>query len=203
MTLRHMTDKGVTLIELVVVITIIIILVFALGFMYQGWLSRYNVEENIKQVYTDLMDARGRAMDRSLEYFVDFPQTTQYQVVEDTNNSYTEDAGDITLPTFPKTVGQPFYAYSYNGNGSPTGMTLVGVTTIINGGIVFDKAGGVTIATLSVNPASPTVPVTTGIISFTQSSAGQTAGAFDYDCISISPTRINLGQMNGGVCYVK
>ena len=37
-------NKGVTLVELLIVFSIIAILVLALGFSYQGWMARYKVD---------------------------------------------------------------------------------------------------------------------------------------------------------------
>ena len=213
--MRHMTEKGVTLIELMIAIAIISILAFALSFAYQGWMGRYNVESNVKQLYADLMDGRARAMDRNRAYFVDFLTTQSYRVVEDTNDNATDDdppgtippgAPDTILPAFPKTLSYPVYAYSYDG----TTMTAEVITiATVQPLIVFDKGGRISIPALLVDPTATTLNalgnpiVITGIISFTASSPTQTAGSYDYDCISISPTKISMGQMNGGFCIVK
>ncbi len=90
-----MKNRGVTLIELVVVISIISILVIALGFTYQGWVGGYKVEKQTKELYSDLMNARGMAMTRNRAYFVDFPTATLYRLSADTAavDDYTQ-AGD-------------------------------------------------------------------------------------------------------------
>jgi len=79
-----MKDNGVTLIELIVVVSVIGILVVALGFSFQGWMGKYRVESQTKEIYTDLMNARASAMQRNRMYFVSLT-TTQYTIYEDTN----------------------------------------------------------------------------------------------------------------------
>jgi prepilin-type N-terminal cleavage/methylation domain-containing protein len=114
-------ENGVTLIELIIAISIIAILVVALGFEFQGWMGRYRAENQIKQMHTDFMNARANAMSRNRLYFVDFPSATSYRIREDTN----EDSNpDTTLPTFPKTVE---YIINWDGGALPA--------------IVFDNRG--------------------------------------------------------------
>jgi prepilin-type N-terminal cleavage/methylation domain-containing protein len=77
-----MQDKGITLIELVIVISIIGILTIALGFEFKGWVDKYRVEVQINELYADLMNARARAMQRNRTHFVSLTQT-EYTVQED------------------------------------------------------------------------------------------------------------------------
>src|SRR4030042_6482895 len=83
--------NGVTLIELIVVVSVIGILVIALGFSFEGWMSKYRVESQIKEMYTDLMNSKASAMQRNRMYFVSLT-TTRYTIYEDTYNA--------TYPTY-------------------------------------------------------------------------------------------------------
>lgn len=85
-------NRGITLIELIVVITIIGILVVALGFSYQGWIGGYRIESQVKEMYVDLMNARTRAMQTNREHYV-VVAAGNYQIFEDTNENSTYDAG--------------------------------------------------------------------------------------------------------------
>ena len=127
--MRTEDDKGFTLIELLIVISIIGILVVALGFSYVGWMGSYKVESATKGIYSDMMDARARAMQMNRSYFLNFPTATSYRIVEDTNENNGMDvgAGDTVLPTFPKTVG---YTLSITGPPAPPAATFT-----------FDKRG--------------------------------------------------------------
>jgi len=159
-----MKNKGVTLIELIVVISIIGILAVALGFSYVGWQGRYKVEKETKDLYADLMTARSLAMTRNRYYFVDFPTPTTYRIIEDVNDSSASDAGDTVLPTYPRTVE---YAVTWTG-----------------GTIEFDKRG---IIQPSATPLGGTIRIITSsttdpdydciVISRTRIIAGKLNGA--------------------------
>ena len=99
-----MDNQGITLIELIIVISIIGILVVALGFSFQGWIGSYNVEREIKGMYIDLMNARARAVEKNRTHFVDLPvaQPKQYTIYEDINpvpdgNGILETASDASI----------------------------------------------------------------------------------------------------------
>jgi len=100
------SDRGITLVELIIVVSIIGILVVALGFSFQGWMGAYRIESLTKEIQVDLMSARARAMQQNREHYVDFPTPTSYRIREDSNEDRNPAslAGDTVLPTYPKTV---------------------------------------------------------------------------------------------------
>ncbi len=161
-------SRGVTLVELLIVFTIIGILCSSLAYAYSGWMGRYKVEKQTKDIYSDMMAARLMAMERNRVYFLDFTGATTYRIVEDTNDNSAINvgAGDTVLPAFPKTVEHENIA---NGYGIPVTFK-------------FSRRG--TISPLrTIRIAHTTDP--------------------DYDCITISSTRINMGQMSGDSCVQK
>lgn len=164
-------NKGMSLIELIVVLSVIGILVVALGFSFEGWIGKYRVESQIKDMYTDFMNARARAMERGRVHFLTGTATT-YTVYEDTNtwpdgNEALENGSDNLLPTYPKTVS---YEIIWAGTGAR---------------IDFNKNGMISL------PLSTAADKTVGSIFLT------TTNDADYDCINISPLKIYMGKKNG------
>jgi prepilin-type N-terminal cleavage/methylation domain-containing protein len=183
---EEMNNRGVTLVELIIVIVVVGILASALGFSYIDWLGKYKVEKATKELYADLMNVRGMAMTSSRDHFVDFNFPAPpagcgtYRIAEDTDedNEGDEDAdgvidagGHTFLPSFPKTV-----EYTITNNFE---------NKIIN----FDKRG-------IVQPRGQAAGGTICLL---------TDNDPDYDCVVISQTRIIMGKLakqksNGGEC---
>ncbi len=184
-----MKDKGITLIELIITVSVIGILAVALGFTFQGWMGAYNVESQIKQMQVDLMNARARALQRNRSHFVDFPNTTSYSIYEDDSDGTnkvpdgdgtiqrgTGNGADTQLGGFPKTLK---YAVKI-GTGNPP-ITL----TANSRGIILPERSICVFTDFDGNKKSDYNP--------------------DYDCIIISETRINIGKLqkqntDGGIC---
>ena len=77
-------DRGLTLVELMIVIAIFGVLLAAAGFAFRGWIAKYKVEDETKRFYADLMDARARAMQKQRFTFVDL-SANGYQTFEDSD----------------------------------------------------------------------------------------------------------------------
>jgi prepilin-type N-terminal cleavage/methylation domain-containing protein len=101
--MRKEMMKGITLLELMVVIAISSILMGIGGFTVQGFHDRYAVECQVRQMHADMMEARSRAfLSRKARYVT--VTSNGYQITEDTNESgdNAPDAGDNALWTVPK-----------------------------------------------------------------------------------------------------
>ena len=175
-----MMNRGVTLIEMLVVVSIIGILAVALGFTYVGWQGAYKVEREIKSLYTDLMDARAMAMTRNRAFFADFPTAGSYRIIADTNGDGTRSNGDTIVVPPPPTIlpltNQKTVEYAISSD--IAGMPGAGTW------ITFDSRGLLS---------------TEGAVCLTSTADP------DYDCIVFRQTRINMGKLttqisNGGVC---
>lgn len=177
--------SGVTLIELVVVVSLVSILMVALGFSYYGWQGKYKVERSVKELYTDLMNTRARAMARNRIHWVRLADATSYTAYDDNNPAPDGNGGnpevgtDDELDGFPKILE---YDMDWQTGGAPS-----------NDDIRFNRKG--------IAEVSGTVCF------FTDSDDADNESDFDpdYDCIIVSATRINLGKLKtqktgGGTC---
>ncbi len=97
-----MNSRGITLVELAVVLSVVVILVASAALSYEKWFANYEVECETKELYSDLMRARLLAMQRSREHFFT-TDGTSYTIFEDRDDDGTPEAGE-ELPSFPKRV---------------------------------------------------------------------------------------------------
>jgi len=95
--------KGITLLELMVVVAISGILMGIAGFTVQGLRNREDAESQVRQLHVDMMNARVQALHRNKTCFVSLT-TSSYQITEDTNESggSAPDDGDMPLWSAPK-----------------------------------------------------------------------------------------------------
>lgn len=192
---------GITLIELIIVISIIGILVIALGFEYRNWMGRYRVENQIKQMHIDFMNARARALTRNRMHFVT-EAANAYTIYEDTSPAPDGDGNlqptadcratgvsDTCLPGFCRSDGTCSKLVEYT-----IDWTAIGTQ------ILFDKRGLISPAgSIYCNPNEPLCCASNTCSASDQSKCKNP----DYDCLVIAPTRINMGKWNGATCDEK
>ena len=86
--MAHRDDKtirgGFTLVEIMIALAIVGIVVMLATSSFRGMMEKYRVEGETKQIFADLMDARGRAMQRNRSFFVQI-NANDYKTYEDTN----------------------------------------------------------------------------------------------------------------------
>ncbi len=78
-------ESGFSMIEILIVVGLLGLLYVILGSYYQGWVEKYRVETTVKEMFADLMDARGRAMQKKRAHFIVPVPPNGYQIVEDTS----------------------------------------------------------------------------------------------------------------------
>jgi Tfp pilus assembly protein FimT len=157
-------------VEIMIAIAIVgILVVLAVG-DFGGMNEKYKVEAETKQLYADMMDARGRAMQRNRWYFVQITPTGYGYVTYE----------DRPLP---------------DGDG------------------VFDNTADALVTGATVRHAINTVLASGGSnFGFNRNGIANDNGTLrfvsnaqpDYNCITILPTRIKMGQYIGvGDCVEK
>jgi prepilin-type N-terminal cleavage/methylation domain-containing protein len=164
--------KGITLLELMVVVAISSILMGIAGFTAQGLRIRYDVENQVRQLHADLMNARVRALQGNKACFVTLT-SNGYQVTEDSNESggAVPDDGDTALWPAPK---QFKFHPRWIGTIVMDGKGIVSKST---GPLLTNAALAIRFETDGIDP--------------------------EYDCISVTPTRIRAGKWNGSKCKTR
>lgn len=126
-------NRGFTLVEIFIALAIVGILTILAVSTFQGMNEKYKVESETKQMYADLMDARGRAMQRNrASFFRVGAGATSYRTYEDTSpapdgNGSLDTAADA--PIVSKSVdhaiessgGLPSIDFNRNGIASASG----------------------------------------------------------------------------------
>ncbi len=174
--LRMPNEKGVTIIELLVVILILLSLLGLASLSYTSMRDRYSAEKQMKEMYIDLTSARLRAMQRNRIHFVLFT-ATQYSIYEDTDprpdgNAQLDTANDTLFMT----------------------KSLVSKYSVI-----FPAVWSSTPSALMFTPRGmvDTSVTSTGTVRVAVEMNGE------YDCITISEIKDTLGKWDGTQCNAR
>ena len=140
--MRYRDDRegrgGFTLLEIMIVIAIVgIVVMIAVG-NFRGLMEKYRVEDETKQMFADLMDARGRAMQRNRVFHVQIT-ADGYKIFEDTDpapdgdsnltGSDAQVASVNVKHTIIPTGGLSYFRFNRNGIASATGSIRLSSTT--------------------------------------------------------------------------
>lgn len=136
-------SRGITLIELVVTLSIITILLSLAAIAFNNYQVNYNVEGEIKTLYSDIQGARMHAMNENRPYVFKFTSVRSYVAAVDSNADEDYNAGDIKVDKYSKDSLK--YQVSMNFPGkritlNSRGMIILnGSDRIDNGSVWIDK----------------------------------------------------------------
>jgi Tfp pilus assembly protein FimT len=159
------------MVEIAVTIAILGILAMLAVSSFRELMEKYGVEAETKQLYADLMDARGRAMQRNRYHFVRIKANRLgYDMYEDSN---TPPDGNRLYDGLDNQVFNVTVKHQI-----ATSLTATGTAD----NVIFDRRG---------------IASGTGYIRF--SVASGSSASPDYDCITILQTRVRTGKMNNAL----
>ena len=175
-----MRSDGFTLIELLVILAFLgVILLIATPLTLEN-IRRARAENQIQTIYSNVAEARQRALQRSINYLIQVKSDSVY-VYEDRNRNNTADTGEkvdvLSADGLPyKLVG------------------TVGSSTI-----------GTTARTATANPRGYVQPTVSMYVDKASPGASTTEGPQEgpHNCILIDFTRVSIGKYNGTSCQVQ
>ncbi|MEO0228299.1 MAG: GspH/FimT family pseudopilin [candidate division WOR-3 bacterium] len=130
--------SGITLVELVVVIGIMTILLSLATIAFNNYQVKYNIENEIKTLYSDIMGARMRAMNENRTYVVKFTSATSYVTAIDNNGDGDFNAGDTKVDKYSKTALKYNLVWGFPGGTNRITLDNRGLVNV-NGNIRIDK----------------------------------------------------------------
>jgi prepilin-type N-terminal cleavage/methylation domain-containing protein len=130
--------QGFSLVELIVVISIMTILLSLATIAFNSYQVNYNVESEIKTLYSDIMGARIRAMNENRPYIVKFTGTKSYVTAIDINGDGDYGAGDIKIDRYSKDNLKYELTWSLGGGTNRFALDSRGMVNI-NGSVRVNK----------------------------------------------------------------
>ena len=126
--------KGFTLIELIIVLSIVIVVAGISIPVYNNLKPRYRLNGAARQVTSDMMWARMQAVSQNNEFMVDFVDAQhKYTILDDNNNNGSVDSGESTVT---KNIQDEYYDVVFSSTADPIfyprGIASPGATITLN-----------------------------------------------------------------------
>jgi prepilin-type N-terminal cleavage/methylation domain-containing protein len=165
-----MKRNGFSLIELLAVMVILGIVATLGTVSFTGWVRKHDLESQVKEMYTDLMNARLTAMHQNRSHFI----TLSANQIIGSQDSDGDGAADASLCIWNRDRGDPVDA-SCSNDKSLSYKNLAFPATRSGTAVLEFNARGLSNTNNTVCVFSTYNPA--------------------YDCIVISPTRIRMGKL--------
>ena len=110
------SHKGFTLVELMIVIAVMGIMAAIAVPNYRTYMAQRRLNGAARQVMSDLMAARMKAVSQNNEFKVFFLANNQYKILDDNNNNGTEDTGESSQT---KDIQTEYYDVTLSANNNP------------------------------------------------------------------------------------
>lgn len=173
--------RAFSLLEILVTLSILGILVAVLGNSYQRWSTRYRVEDGIKRLHTQLLDARAKAMTRKRVVFLSFSGSV-LDAAQDTAPAPDGNGERTTadLPLWQESTAPLAIRERAQGEAEVNALSLR-----------FDTAGTLTTDANNGTPWSGSIRLVSEV-------------SADFDCIAVTDgLRISLGKYDGTQCQAR
>jgi type IV fimbrial biogenesis protein FimT len=109
-------EKGFTLIELIITISIAVIIMAILAPQLQKMMIRNRLNGAARQIVNDLMNSRMKASSQNNRFRIIFLDNHRYMIHDDDNNNNTIDTGEATLT---KDINSSYHDVTFSATANP------------------------------------------------------------------------------------
>lgn len=178
-----MRTDGYSLIELLVILAFVgIILLIATPLTLEN-IRRARAENEAQTIYSNIAEARQRALQRNLNYILQIKQDS-VNIFEDRNNNNTAENSERVDLLSTGSLGKLSYLLQGNVGGTAIGASAVTATSSRKG---FIQPNTLIYLDQQTDLTGPAKGIQEG----------------RHNCISIDFTRVSIGKYNGTTCQVQ